>query len=80
MEAGASCSSTPLAQGTITALEAAFSASSDSNEYIRDISRTLACDPLDATLDTMNIVLQVGQDCFTHVHRDHLSVYDFSGW
>ena len=58
----------------------AFDSSTDTNEFTRDVERVQACDPEDETLEKINIEIQVGDDCYSHVHLDHLNVYDFSGW
>ena len=67
---------------TTTALAAAITASTNKNEYVTDVDRTLLCNPndFDQASDPINIQLQVGPDCYTHVHPDHLNVYDFTGW
>ncbi|KAL7542550.1 hypothetical protein ACHAXR_011864 [Thalassiosira sp. AJA248-18] len=80
-ELNTTCSApTELETGTNAALETAISASTDANEFVKDVSRTLACDSTDETTSKINIQIQVGSDCYTHVHPDHLNVYDFSGW
>jgi hypothetical protein len=83
VERGASCPlPSVLMTTTITALTAAITASTDNNEFVIDIDRKVACDVNDwnQSSDPINIQLQVGTDCFYHVHPDHLNVYDFSGW
>lgn len=81
VELGATCSApTSLESDTRTALETAISASTDANEFVKDVTRTLTCNSTDETVDKINIQIQVGEDCYTHVHPDHLNVYDFSGW
>jgi hypothetical protein len=76
------CSSpTPLLQNTTMALVDAIQISKDTNEYIKDVTRTLACNQsLDETVDKIDIEIQIGSDCYYHVHPDHHNVYDFSGW
>ncbi len=71
-----------LGTNTITALTAAITASINKNAYVTDVDRTLACNPSDFDLasDLINIQLQVGPDCYTHVHPNHLNVYEFTGW
>jgi len=79
----AACSApTTLQTDTTAALENAITSSTDQNEFIKDVTRTLACDAsdYDQTTDPIDIQLQVGSDCYTHVHPNHLNVYDFSGW
>ena len=73
-------SPTSLANDTIVALSDAITSSSDTNEFTRNAWGMLACDPADETLEKINIEIQVGDSCYTHVHLDHLNVYDFSGW
>ena len=80
VEGNETCSSTTLGLSTVAALEDAFLASTDSNQYIRDVTRKLSCDNEDVVADNIDIVFEYKGNCFTHVHRDHLSVYDFSGW
>jgi hypothetical protein len=80
---GATCSApSVLGSNTTMALAAAITASINKNEYVTDVDRTLACNPgdFDQASDPINIQLQVGPDCYTHVHPDHLNVYDFTGW
>jgi hypothetical protein len=80
-EADTTCENpTPLATNTTTALEAAFAKSSDQNEFMRDLPAGLKCDPSDEVVEKLNIVIQIGTNCYTHVHPDEYSVYDFSGW
>lgn len=81
-EINATCSApTPLETATTVALSDAIGTTFDAeNRFIRDVRRTMTCDPLDVTISKLGIEIQVGDDCFTHVHRDHLNVYDFSGW
>jgi uncharacterized protein (DUF1501 family) len=73
---------TGLAPETVTALSSAISASSDTNEFIIDITRTAACNAVDFDdqADPLDIQLQIGADCYTHVHPETMNVYDFSGW
>ena len=80
---GTTCSNpTSLNPTTSTALKDAISKSFDRNPFIRDVTRVLLCDPLDHddSSDTLDIQIQVGSDCYTHVHPDHLNVYDFTVW
>jgi len=69
-----------LGSSTYIALQDAFMSSTDTNEFTIDIERVQACDPADETLATVNMQFQVGGTCYTHVHLDHMNVYDFSGW
>ena len=71
---------TSLASGTFMALTDAITSSSDTNEFTIDVERMQACDLADETLAKINIEIQVGDSCYTHVHLDHLNVYDFSAW
>jgi len=80
-EVNTTCSMpTTLETDTITALQDAITSSTDDNEFAMDVTRTLACNPSDEITDEIDIQIQVGSDCYTHVHPDHLNVYDFSGW
>lgn len=72
-----------LSSSTVTALAAAITSSSASaNEFVTDITRTLACSAsdFDQSSDPINIQLQVGGSCYIHVHPHHLNLYDFTGW
>ena len=73
-------SPTSLANDTIVALSDAITSSSDTNEFTIDVERMQACDLADEILPKINIEIQVGDSCYTHVHLDHLNVYDFSAW
>ena len=80
---GVTCTSpTSLKATTSTALTDMLSKTTDTNKFIRDVTRTLSCDPSDHndSSDKLDIQIQVGSDCYKHVHPDHLNVYDFSGW
>ena len=70
-----------LGTNTITALTAAITASISKNEYVTNVDRTLACNPsdFDHASDPIDIQLQVGPDYYTHVHPNHLNIYDFIG-
>lgn len=81
VETHTTCSiSSSLGPNTITALKSALISSTDANVYIRDVTRTSACNSEDIVINNINMQIQIGGDCFTHVHRNFLSVYDFSGW
>lgn len=81
IDVNATCSlPTQLEADTIAALGNAITSSSDSNEFTRDVTRTLPCNSIDETVQKIDIQIQVGPDCFTHVHPNHYNVYDFSGW
>lgn len=71
-----------LQAGTVTALEDALSDAFSDNEYVVDAVRGLDCDAsdFDDNLDPINIQLQIDEHCYTHVHPNHLNVYDFTGW
>jgi len=75
------CSSpTPLGAATVAALGDALASSTDPNALLKDVTVSLSCDPLDEHVDKLGMQIQVDADCYTHVHRDHNNVYDFSGW
>eukprot|EP00984_Skeletonema_dohrnii_P004238 scaffold1495_cov202-Skeletonema_dohrnii-CCMP3373.AAC.3 len=81
VEQNTTCSSpTTLEPATITALLDAFAVSTDPNALLKDVTLTLSCDSLDEIVEKLGMQIQVDADCYTHVHRDHNSVYDFSGW
>ena len=44
------------------------------------MTRNLACDASDEDVEKNDVQIQVGADCYTHVHMDEYNVYDFSGW
>jgi len=70
-----------LGAKTLAALEDAIKGSSDDNVYVRDVSHpdALSCNEEDINIEILNnLRIQVGTDCYTHVHPDHLNVYDFS--
>jgi len=70
-----------LGSSTYIALSGAFMSSTDTNEFTIDIERVLPCDPADETLATVNMQLQHPDGtCYTHVHPQHLNVYDFTSW
>ena len=74
---------TVLGSDTIAALtDAITSTSAYANDFITDTTRTLDCNATDydESTDPIEIQLQVGLDCYTSVHPDHMNVYDFSGW
>ena len=71
---------TSLSSTTETALQTAFASSTDPNEVLKDIDGPHVCDAADVTVENLGMQIQVGADCYTHVHRDHKSVFDFSGW
>ena len=84
-ERGATCPApSALGANTITVLTNAIIASTNKNEYVTDVDRpsTALCNAVDWDQDSdpIHIQLQVGPDCYTHVHPDHLNVYDFTGW
>ena len=72
--------STGLGSSTYIALQDAFMSSTDTNEFTIDVERVQACDPADETLATVDMQFQVGGTCYTHVHPQHLNVYDFTAW
>ena len=81
VELNTTCSSpTQLNSNTTLALAEAFASSTDPNVLLKDINGPLTCNADDLTVDKLGMQVQVGLDCYTHVHRDHKSVYDFSGW
>ncbi len=84
-ERGATCPApSALGANTIMVLKNAIIASTNKNEYVTDVDRpsTALCNAVDWDQDSdpIHIQLQVGPDCYTHVHPDHLNVYDFTGW
>jgi len=72
---------TPLDNATRTTVTAFLEGNErDTNPFMRDVifpgDGSLPCD-LNSPLGTK---IQVGNDCWTHVHSDHLSVYDMTYW
>lgn len=82
IQAQTTCSApTQLENDTLLALSTALDASTDTNLYVRDISSgPLNCTPGDVTVGTLGLQIQVGTDCFTNVHADHMNIYDFTEW
>ena len=82
IEAGVTCEAPTqgLGSGTIEAIAGALNTTLDSNEFVRDIGPLTTCNSTDIILDNIGIQIQVGEDCYTQVHSDHLNVYDFTGW
>jgi len=81
VQANTICSTpTQAATNTSVALANAFASSTDPNALLKDINTVAGCDPADVTVDKLGMEIQVEEDCYTHVHRDHKNVYDFSGW
>ena len=81
IQSNATCSlPTSLHTNTSTALLTAILGSTDTNPYIKDVNGPLVCADTDITVDKLGIQIQVGSDCYTHVHKDYLNVYDFTGW
>lgn len=83
-DVNATCSSpsTTLKPATVDALEYALYVSFFQywpNSYLADVYRNLDCDASDLPHEP-NIQLNYNGDCYTHVHNDHLNIYDFSGW
>ena len=71
--------STDIDQDTTTTLTNLLSASTDTNEYIRDINvngqgTCIASD------ESVNAKLTVGNECFTHTHYQNYHVFDFTYW
>lgn len=77
----ATCSSpSTLEPATVSALEyALYWPAQYALNWPTDVTRSLECDAFDLSHDP-NIQLNINGDCYTHVHKDHLNIYDFSGW
>ena len=58
----------------------ALNISTDTNAYVKDIVGPFDCIEEDIVTDKLGIQLQVDESCCTQVHKDHLNVYDFTGW
>jgi hypothetical protein len=72
-----------LGEDTVKALEDAIieaEAEGSANDYVIDIKRTFECDDDDISASSIEMQLEVNGNCYTHVHPDHLNVYDFTGW
>lgn len=41
---------------------------------------SMSCDENDIKPDKLQIQLEINGNCYTHVHPDHLNVYDFTAW
>jgi len=76
---GACANPTELGPSTKTILEGLIASSSDENPHIRDITfkSNTQCDETD---ESAEISITVGNDCWTHVHPEHLSVWDLTYW
>ena len=82
------CSNPSLGLGSSTylALNDAFMSSTDTNEFTIDIERVLQCDINDHGVESValaNMYMQLQHPdgtCYTHVHPQHLNVYDFTAW
>ena len=60
------------------ALEAA--ASTDTNPYMRDIIASNYGEVCSTKADTVGMSVDVKGTCWTHVHSDLYSIYDFTYW
>jgi len=71
-----------LSNSTISALETAIKRSEDENMKMKDITLdpSMSCDENDIKPDKLQIQLEINGNCYTHVHPDHLNVYDFTTW
>ena len=70
--------STDIDAETVTTLTDLLSASTDTNEYIRDIHVTSeTCIASDASV---NAKLTVNGECYTHTHYQNYQVFDFTYW
>ena len=49
-------------------------------QMIMDIKRASDCNDDDISASSIEMQLEVNGNCYTHVHPDHLNVYDFTGW
>lgn len=79
-EANKNCPNpTPLQTDTIAALQNALgNFDIIANEYVADVSRSLVCNESNQQL--IEVQLDLGGDCYTHVHPNEMNIYDFSGW
>jgi hypothetical protein len=77
------CSSPTVLHATTNAtLATLLSKSSDKNQFVRDIimpTSGYSCGSAD-TASLGNVKIVVGSACYTRVHPEHLSVYDFTYW
>ena len=76
--AGACPTPTALDAETLATLQAALSASTDLNPYVRDIK--LSGEACTASPESVGAQVPVAGECFEHVHPDLYSVRDFSRW
>jgi uncharacterized protein (DUF1501 family)/uncharacterized protein (DUF1800 family) len=73
-----SAPTTSLDDTTRTTISAALSGSSDTNPFVRDISLSgVGCT---ASAESIGAQIQVGGECFQHVHPDLYSVRDATRW
>jgi len=75
------CPSATLGIDSVTneTIHSALDSSTDPNPYVRDISLTGA-DCTDTADETIGMQIQVGNECFEHVHPHLFDVRDFSLW
>ena len=78
---GATCENpSDLRTSTKRALKRLISGSNDRNPYIRDITFPTSGEECDGRDNEVEIQIEVGTDCWTHVHPEHLGVWDFTYW
>jgi len=70
---------TSLGTNTYSSLYKLLSTSSDTNPFVRDIvfTSSYVCDSFDTDVE---IEIQVDSNCYTHVHNEHMSVWDLTYW
>jgi hypothetical protein len=69
-----------IQSATLATLERALSSSTDPNPFVTDITLTGNEPCTDVGRETVGAKIQVGADCFEHVHPNEEDVRDFSLW
>lgn len=65
---------------TLITLQTALSTSTDTNLYVRDITLNGGATCVDTASETVGAQIQIGDECFEHVHPHEDDVRDFSLW
>jgi uncharacterized protein (DUF1501 family)/uncharacterized protein (DUF1800 family) len=67
-----------LSTSTRTVLTNAINSSTDTNPYVKDVELSRALQ--NSCSNANGAIIDVGGQCWQHVHNDQLSVYDFTFW
>jgi hypothetical protein len=81
---GACTAPTALDATTMATLAAALAASTDTNEYVRDIAGGMddseCATGTSGGVSVLGAFVDAGGECYEHIHPDEFSVRDFSYW